>query len=86
MDPVDDKKVGVNMDNLLIDANIIASNIKALRERLNLSQEEMAWKLGYSDRQLRRIERNGTNNISVINYIAITFNVPAISILLQGAF
>ena len=74
------------MDNLLIDANIIASNIKALRERLNLSQEEMAWKLGYSDRQLRRIERNGTNNISVINYIAITFNVPAISILKQDAF
>ena len=85
-DPIDDKKVGVNMDNLLIDANIIASNIKALRERLNLSQEEMAWKLGYSDRQLRRIERNGTNNISVINYIAITFNVPAISILKQDAF
>ena len=74
------------MDNLLIDANIIASNIKTLRERLNLSQEEMAWKLGYSDRQLRRIERNGTNNISVINYIAITFNVPAISILKQDAF
>ena len=74
------------MDNLLIDANIIASNIKALRERLNLSQEEMAWKLGYSDRQLRRIERNGTNNISVINYIAMTFSIPAISILKKDAF
>ena len=79
-------EVGVNMDNLLIDANIIASNIKSLRERLNLSQEEMAWKLGYSDRQLRRIECNGTNNISVINYIALTFNVPAISILKKDAF
>ena len=79
-------KVGVNMDNLLIDANIIASNIKALRERLNLSQEEMAWKLGYSDRQLRRIERDGTNSISVINYIATTLNIPAISILIRDAF
>ncbi len=74
------------MDNLVIDASIIASNIKTLRERLNLSQEEMAWKLGYSDRQLRRIERNGTNSISVINYIAITFNVPAMSILKKDAF
>ena len=74
------------MDNLLIDAKIIASNIKALRERLNLSQEEMAWKLGYSDRQLRRIERSGTNNISVINFIAITFNIPAMSILEKDAF
>ncbi len=79
-------KVGVNMDNLLIDANIIASNIKSLREKLNLSQEEMAWKLGYSDRQLRRIEHSGTNNISVINYIALTFNIPAISILKKDAF
>ena len=74
------------MDNLLIDAKIIASNIKALRERLNLSQEEMAWKLGYSDRQLRRIERSGTNNISVINFIAMTFNIPAMSILKKDAF
>ena len=81
-----DQKVGVNMDNLLIDANIIASNIKSLRERLNLSQEEMAWKLGYSDRQLRRIERDGTNNISVINYIASVLNIPAISILMKDAF
>ncbi|MCR5308347.1 MAG: helix-turn-helix domain-containing protein [bacterium] len=70
----------------MIDANIIASNIKTLRERLNLSQEEMAWKLGYSDRQLRRIERDGTNSINVINYIAQTFSVPAISILLEDAF
>lgn len=81
-----DQKVGVNMDNLLIDVNIIASNIKSLRERLDLSQEEMAWKLGYSDRQLRRIERDGTNNISVINYIASVLNIPAISILMKDAF
>ena len=74
------------MDNKLIDARIIASNIKSLRDILNLSQEEMAWKLGYSDRQLRRIEKDGTNSISVINYIALTFNVPAVSILLEGAF
>jgi len=73
-------------NNLTIDAKIIASNIKSLRDKLDLSQEEMAWKLGYSDRQLRRIERDGTNSINVINYIAETFNVPAISILLQGAF
>ncbi len=73
------------MDNFLIDARIIASNIKSLREQLKLSQEEMAWKLGYSDRQLRRIEANGTNSINVINYIASTFNIPAISILLKDA-
>ena len=72
--------------NNLIDARIIASNIKSLRERLKLSQEDFAWKLGYSDRQLRRIERDGTNSINVINYIAEVFNVPAISILLGDAF
>ena len=74
------------MDNLLIDARVIASNIKTLREHLNLSQEEMAYKLGYSDRQLRRIERDGTNSISVINYIASELNVPAMSILMKDAF
>ena len=74
-----------NKENL-IDAHIIASNIKSLRERLNLSQEDFAWKLGYSDRQLRRIERDGTNSISVINYIAETFSVPALSILKEDAF
>ena len=73
-------------NNLTIDAKIIASNIKSLRDKLALSQEEMAWKLGYSDRQLRRIEKNGTNSLNVINYIAKTFNVPAISILLGDAF
>ncbi len=76
----------MNNKNNLIDARIIASNIKSLRERLNLSQEDFAWKLGYSDRQLRRIERDGTNSISVINYIAEVFNVPAISILKEDAF
>ncbi|MBP5446155.1 MAG: helix-turn-helix transcriptional regulator [Acholeplasmatales bacterium] len=74
------------MDNKKIDAKIIASNIKTLRESLNLSQEEMAYELGYSDRQIRRIERDGTNSISVVNYIAETFNVSAISILMQDAF
>ena len=76
----------MNNKNNLIDARIIASNIKSLRERLNLSQEDFAWKLGYSDRQLRRIERDGTNSINVINYIAEVFNVPAISILKEDAF
>ena len=76
----------MNNKNNLIDARIIASNIKSLRERLNLSQEDFAWKLGYSDRQLRRIERDGTNSINVINYIAEVFNIPAISILKEDAF
>ena len=56
-------------------------NIKEIRLINNLTQIEMAEKLGYSERTIRRLESNGTYDIGVINLIAITFNVSALNIL-----
>ena len=67
--------------NMTIDALSIARNIKNVRLMNNLTQIEMADTLGYSERQIRRLETNGTYDIGVINLIAITFNVSALNIL-----
>ena len=66
-----------------IDSFRIAENIKEIRLINNLTQIEMAEKLGYSERTIRRLESNGTYDIGVINLIAVTFNVSAASILLR---
>ena len=66
-----------------IDSFRIAENIKEIRLINNLTQIEMAEKLGYSERTIRRLESNGTYDIGVINLIAVTFNVSAASILLS---
>lgn len=68
--------------NGTINSQTIASNIKKLRCENNLTQIEMGEVLGYSERTIRRLETNGTFDISVINYIAKLFNVTALSILL----
>ena len=41
----------------------------------------MADILGYSERQIRRLEANGTSDINVINLIATKFDVSALDIL-----
>ncbi len=64
-----------------IDSLVIAKNIKALRLKAKLTQEQMAEQLGYSLRQYRRLETNGTHNLGILNLIAYTFNVSAIGIL-----
>lgn len=64
-----------------IDSLRIAKNIKDIRLSNAMTQEEMAEVLGYSERQLRRLETNGTYNLYVINLIAETFNVEVVDIL-----
>ena len=67
--------------NETIKLNKVAENIRNLRLAYKLTQIEMADILGYSERTIRRLEANGTNDINVINLIAITFKISAISIL-----
>ena len=69
------------MQNRTNDSLRIAENIKEVRVANNLTQLEMAMMLGYTERTIRRLETNGTDNLSVINLIAQKFNVSAISIL-----
>ena len=44
----------------------------------------MADVLGYSERQIRRLETDGTFNLEVLNLIALTFNVSVMDILSNG--
>ena len=64
-----------------IDSLKIARNIRELRLRNFMTQEDMATILGYSERQIRRLETNGTYNLYIINLIAETFNVEITDIL-----
>ena len=64
-----------------IDSLRIARNIKEIRLANYMTQEEMAEVLGYSERQLRRLETYGTYNLYVINLIAETFDVSVTDIL-----
>ena len=64
-----------------IDSFRIGKNIKELRLANCMTQIEMGELLGYSERQIRRLETNGTYDIGVVNLIATTFNVSALNIL-----
>ena len=66
---------------MTISTSRIAENIKAIRLMFNMTQMEMADKLGYSERQIRRLETSGTTNLDVVNLISITFNISAWDIL-----
>ena len=46
-----------------------------------MTQEEAAYKLGYSERQYRRFETEGVYDIFTINKIAKLFNIDIIDIL-----
>ena len=70
--------------NMTIDSKRIARSIKQVRLENNLTQIEMADVLGYSERQIRRLETDGTYNLEVLNLIAITFNVSILDILSNG--
>ena len=67
-----------------IDSLGIARNIKSLRLANHLTQLEMGEQLGYSERQIRRLETNGTYDIGVINLIAEIFNVSVLDILFEN--
>ena len=70
--------------NKTIDSKGIARSIKNVRLENNLTQIEMADVLGYSERQIRRLETDGTYNLEVLNLIAVTFNVSIMDILSNG--
>ncbi len=67
----------------LIDSRLIGQTIKALRVKHHLTQGDLADIVGYSVRNLRRIENDGTTSIDVINTFAGYFNVSAIDILTE---
>ena len=64
-----------------IDSLRIAQNIKRIRLNNFMTQEDMAIVLGYSERQIRRLETTGTYNLYIICLIAETFNVEITDIL-----
>ncbi len=65
----------------LIDSRLIGKSIKHLRLSRNWTQEYLAEYVGYSVRNLRRIENDGTNSIDVVNLFAGIFEVSALDIL-----
>ncbi len=65
----------------LIDSRLIGKSIKSLRLSRNWTQEYLADHVGYSVRNLRRIENDGTGSIDVVNTFADAFEVSAIDIL-----
>ena len=69
----------------LIDSHLIGQSIKCLRLKNHLTQGDLADHIGYSVRNLRRIETDGTSNIDVVNTFADYFNVSALDIL-NGCF
>ena len=69
----------------LIDSHLIGQSIKALRLKNHLTQDGLAYDIGYSTRNLRRIETDGTTSIEVVNTFAEYFNVSALDIL-NGCF
>ena len=66
---------------LLIDSRLIGTSIKNLRKSRNWTQEQLADRVGYSVRNLRRIENEGTVNLDTVNTFADIFEVSAIDIL-----
>ena len=65
----------------LIDAHLIGQSIKALRQKNHLTQSDLAEQIGYSTRNIRRIETNGTASIDTVNTFARYFDVSAMDIL-----
>ena len=65
----------------LIEPSLIGQTIKQLRLSRNWTQDYLADIVGYSVRNLRRIENNGTGSIDVVNTFAGIFEVSALDIL-----
>ena len=70
----------------LIDSRLIGKSIKHLRLSRNWTQDYLADTVGYSVRNLRRIENGGTISIDVVNTFADIFEVPALDILSGDVF
>ena len=70
----------------IIDSRLIGQTIKALRVSKHWTQDYLADIVGYSVRNLRRIENDGTGSIDVVNTFADIFQVSAIDILSGDVF
>ena len=70
----------------LIDSRLIGKSIKHLRLSRNWTQDYLADTVGYSVRNLRRIENGGTISIDVVNTFADIFEGPALDILSGDVF
>ena len=75
------KQGGSIMSELLIDSRLIGQSIKHLRLSRHWTQDYLADRVGYSVRNLRRIENDGTGSIDVVNTFAELFGVSALDIL-----
>ncbi len=64
-----------------IDPRLIGESIHILRVQNHLTQEVLAEDVGYSIRNIRRIEKDGTMRLEVVNVFAEYFGIPAIDIL-----
>lgn len=69
----------------VIDLHLIGQSIKALRLSRRWTQDQLADIVGYSVRNLRRIENDGTASIDIVNMFAGIFQVSALDIL-NGCF
>ena len=65
----------------LIDSHLVGQTIKNLRLSKNWTQDYLADIVGYSVRNLRRIENDGTTSIDIVNTFAEAFGVSALDIL-----
>ena len=74
------------MSELVIDSRLIGQAIKHLRLSRNWTQDYLADRVGYSVRNLRRIENDGTTSIDIVNTFADIFGVSAIDILNGDVF
>ena len=64
-----------------LDSRVIGQTIKSLRLSRNWTQDHLADVVGYSVRNLRRVENDGTTSINVVNTFAELFGVSALDIL-----
>ena len=64
-----------------IDVRLVGQSIRQLRLSKHWTQEHLADTVGYSVRNLRRIETNGTGSIDIVNTFAGIFEVSALDIL-----
>ena len=70
----------------LIDSRLVGHAIKHLRQCRSWTQEQLADFVGYSVRNLRRIENEGVTSIDVVNTFADIFEVSALDILSGDVF
>ena len=69
------------MDRQLNTIDEISMRIKDARKERHMTQEEAAFRLGYSERQYRRFEKEGVYDIAVLKNIAMLYGVNLIDIL-----